>query len=816
MYPSGVGTSYADPRRSNVTKSQSMHFSRGISALKDMSESSANGQNYPTDELGTNLRRGRGLSFTNGIAQFDRFGTGGGLQPGLSRQAEMAPEVPSYDAYMNYHKSTSSHSAANGTYLQGAPVPEGERVQRADDQRRATEYRPSSSSRYSASNRGAFRPTSAPAARGGGAGGGLGPLAATSNGELPAWAKDQVFHPTFDKTVENAKARPGSARVRQQGGLPLSFVPKWISQDKKVLTFEAYFKEAVHESRLEHYRVRRCVVNYFLEDDTIKVSEPREENSGLPQGNFLKRHKVVKEGPGGGFMTWRDLKVPGDLSLYGRVFRVTKCDDFTADFYRERGFQVSSEAAEAVPSDPVRTARSRPTSAHTVVSVGRDGEPQSFHGRMKNDMTDYIEARLGRCQDTKARVTKYLANDRKVLRFYVQWDDRERLYGERRPFVLHFYLEDDTVEVCEVHLPNDGRDQFPKLLRRQKLPLDSRAGLQDIGSAPTRHYTDADFHVGDKVNVFGRIFLIYDCDDFTKHHYATKYGISHFPNLTDRIKTPMVDIPQREVPPPTGFGSDEDSLGSIYNLVPKQPKRDEAKLMEFAGKTLRFLARFESPRAKEDVDRKFIVAFWLADDTVSVFEPPLSNSGIIGGKFLERCEQINVQTGERFTFLDFVVGDTVIVNSFEFRIIDCDKFTQTYIDSKGQVIRSQLYSTSLVDIMKNLQKRYEEAKEQLRSAFHVMDQDHSGNITHAEFIQSLNQLHFDIVLEEAEPLLWWFDPDFKGYISYAEFCDAVVRSDKFPQFLLNWERKKRAGTISGRSSSVLASPAPPGASPQPA
>jgi hypothetical protein len=181
-------------------------------------------------------------------------------------------------------------------------------------------------------------------------------------------------------------------------------VPKWISQDKKVLSFEAYFKETVHESRLEHYRVRRCVIQYFLEDDTIKISEPREENSGMPQGNFLKRGKVVQEGIGGGFVTWRDLKIPGDLSLYGRVFRVTKCDDFTAEFYTTRGYEVGSE--EAVPIDPVREAKARPASSHTVVSIGRDGEKSSFHGRMKNDMTDYIEARLGRCQVTIFAIPK--------------------------------------------------------------------------------------------------------------------------------------------------------------------------------------------------------------------------------------------------------------------------------------------------------------------------------------------------------------------------------------------------------------------------
>ena len=30
------------------------------------------------------------------------------------------------------------------------------------------------------------------------------------------------------------------------------------------------------------------------------------------------------------------------------------------------------------------------------------------------------------------------------------WDDRNSLYGELRPFVLHYYLADDTMEILEV------------------------------------------------------------------------------------------------------------------------------------------------------------------------------------------------------------------------------------------------------------------------------------------------------------------------------------------------------------------------------
>ena len=58
-----------------------------------------------------------------------------------------------------------------------------------------------------------------------------------------------------------------------------------------------------------------------------------------------------------------------------------------------------------------------------------------------------------------------------VLRFYAVWDDRKVLSGDRRPYVVHYYLEDDTMEVLEtLHDSNSGRDQFPKFLRRARLP----------------------------------------------------------------------------------------------------------------------------------------------------------------------------------------------------------------------------------------------------------------------------------------------------------------------------------------------------------
>ena len=310
------------------------------------------------------------------------------------------------------------------------------------------------------------------------------------------------------------------------------------------------------------------------------------------------------------------------------------------------------------------------------------------------------------------------------------------------------------------------------------------------GSNPTQFYTDADLRVGERISVFGRPFLIYDCDQFTRQHLAQKFGLHDVPDLTERIRTPFVPAPAREVPPPIGIGSDEDSLASMASLIPRPPRRDEAKLMTYAGKALRFLGQLANPASPEDVDRKFIIGFWLADDSISIFEPPQQNSGIVGGKFLERMVRNNPETGKRFTFKDFVVGGTIKVNCYEFKLVDVDAFSKKFIDTGGTTLRSSLYKSSPLDIMQNLQKRYEEAKEALRAAFHVMDEDRSGNITHSEFIQSLELLHYDIEEEDAEPLLIWFDPDWKGYISYADFCDAIIRAAKFPAFLKQYALEK--------------------------
>ena len=50
----------------------------------------------------------------------------------------------------------------------------------------------------------------------------------------------------------------------------------------QVLNFSAYFQEAVVEDPNENYRIRKCTIYYYLEDDTVHILEPKIANSGIP------------------------------------------------------------------------------------------------------------------------------------------------------------------------------------------------------------------------------------------------------------------------------------------------------------------------------------------------------------------------------------------------------------------------------------------------------------------------------------------------------------------------------------------------------
>ena len=138
---------------------------------------------------------------------------------------------------------------------------------------------------------------------------------------------------------------------------------------------------------------------------------------------------------------------------------------------------------------------------------------------------------------------------------------------------------------------------------------------------------------------------------------------------------------ERQIPPHNGFGDEIDSLGYVFRLIPEKPKKDFFKAVDNEGKILRFTSRLNT-RVPEDVERRFIISFFLSDDSISIYEPAQKNSGILEGKFLERRKYKNIdKNNEYITPTDLPIGGDIKINGYNFHILSCDDYTRKWLDT---------------------------------------------------------------------------------------------------------------------------------------
>uniref|UniRef100_A0A7S0B7I4 EF-hand domain-containing protein 1 n=1 Tax=Pyrodinium bahamense TaxID=73915 RepID=A0A7S0B7I4_9DINO len=531
-------------------------------------------------------------------------------------------------------------------------------------------------------------------------------------------------------------------------------LPAWDAFDRHVLRFYGYFKEAVVESNLENHRVRKVYLLYYLEDDTCHVMEPRQDNSGIPQGQLIRRHRFPA--PGGGYIMPEDLQVGQTLHVYGKAIVLTDCDEFTRSYYSQAGREQAGPVPEE--TDPFMQTRQ-------AIKVTTAAQPRTYEKL-------YREVMLGGGH-VNADMQQFLENDGKVLRFFAVMDDVSTPQFERRPFVILFFLADDTIEIREMYPLNCGRDNFPIFFRKAKMPIgDYRVdGPQSAPRKKSEFVHGHDFAVGMDVTLLGNYhFFIYDADEFTRMYFRDELGSELSPKVS--VELPERAVPRAQTPPYTGYGSWDDSMASVTHLIPKAPQKNFNKLYHNDGKILRFKARFANPQP-EDTDRLFVVSFNLADDSMSIHEPPQRNLGIVTGKFLEKGIHMNQMTGRLFEPGDLAPGNIIKVYNHEFEMLDMDEYTaKMFADPNTRHVQFDLEAV--------LQKLRESMRQQyplVRDIFRRFDSDHDGVMTLAEFKRALEKFGFQLSHDEVVQIMRYFDTRRDGQVSYNEFCDGLLDED---------------------------------------
>ena len=265
-------------------------------------------------------------------------------------------------------------------------------------------------------------------------------------------------------------------------------------------------------------------------------------------------------------------------------------------------------------------------------------------------------------------------------------------------------------------------------------------------------YEPKDLLCGTKLHIYGRDCLIYDCDAATRSWYAANMGIDQKPI---KLSIPEHHIPKAEIPPYNGYGSPEDSLGSVYSLNPKAPKVDMKKMFKQDMHVLRFDAKLVSTEP-DDETRNFIVSFYCGDDTIQVYEICDKNAGRIGGRFMERKKQTNPESGVYYKENDFCIGRIVALGGFHFMLVSADEYTEKYMEDNPDV-----FPEASVDMIFNKIKEAAKGAASLQdyaiTLMKALDKNNDGFVSLTEFSNGLHACGINTTRHEDHALLRRFD-----------------------------------------------------------
>ena len=561
---------------------------------------------------------------------------------------------------------------------------------------------------------------------------------------------DSDFFQTKRVSVGFGKKLHGQVETREKEE---ALYPAWDGLDGSVLRFYAFAKHSAYSGGRDVDLVREFVILYYLVDDTVSIFEPKVPNSGMNQGVFLKRSRIDTFDIAG-------VQIGENVTIHGHEFRILDADKFTRDYYLSEGKRLFEPMALPGTKASSNTENSQVQGHVKLESLGK-----SIHVDSRKEM-------------------QYLENDKKVCRFFAVL----REDAEARFFIIFFFLADGSVEIREKVEPNSGRHGCSLFFRRGKLdsygdPCSKERPALDLGA----------FNVGSEINLCFKKFFLFDADSFTRDWFASRLKIVLRSKIDVQMEPSEKVVRNLEQPEYTGFGSWEDSLGSVQHLCPKQPKRDAAKMFFNEGKVLRFKCRFESPKM-EDRDRRFVLSFHLGDDQVSIHEPCVRNSGILGGRFLEKGVYLNELTKEILSQKDLKIGNVIEIAGRRLVLEECDSFTSRFFEpSLGCAEEGR----SILPIANEVQRKLVQLMPKIHDTFRRVDKDGTDRITVDKFREILQQFGFVLSADDCLQLMRIFDANQNGLISYQEFCDALSRENLgLPSEFVSMDDYKKRTTTS--------------------
>lgn len=203
-----------------------------------------------------------------------------------------------------------------------------------------------------------------------------------------------------------------------------------------------------------------------------------------------------------------------------------------------------------------------------------------------------------------------------------------------------------------------------------------------LDQIPRIFFSERDLTIGSILHLYGRPFVICDCDEFTKNFYRENYGLENF----NPVRLEDYDDTDAAAAPPQPLQPEKPHIPLIGD--DHVPKKDFKKMVLFDGVHLRFAAHLKTTK-QVDRDRRFVISLFLADDEIAVFEPKSRNSGILSGKFLAKSRIKKSDGVSYFEPQDFYLGAELTFYNHTFVLSEADEYAITYMNQHPEIFKKQ-------------------------------------------------------------------------------------------------------------------------------
>jgi len=555
-------------------------------------------------------------------------------------------------------------------------------------------------------------------------------------------------------------------------------IPKFVEMDRLVARFYGYFYQErpwakngpLGDPSIETHLCRHVSIMYYLENDTVEISEKVVPNSGMVAGVFFKRGKLMKTNKEPLGLT--ELYPGATINILSRDFYISDADNFTRKYFSEK------LNYELPPGFARPEAMKDSFAAQYATGLGSQFQDEA-------ERPPYVNADQLAVQESMAKTNKFLNFDGKVLRFQCvevdspnrpffpelltgPHDDRILAPAQKQRYALGYYLSSDTLDIIIQPMKNSKKTDEPKvILKKSKVPINWRRAQKTPSGNVC--YGPQDLQCGGVVDIYGRYFLLVFCDRFTKEYYENiGYEQEDVPLIEEEVVDVVHQIPMQG----DGFlaiGSNEDTLGTVYGQ-PK-PKRDEKKIMRNQGRLMRCKSKLIN-NSRIDASRVFFITLNMEDDSIEVMEESIRNSGIWSGTYLKRGRYLNesCEPPRLFVPQDIFLGNYISLNGCKFHIVEMDnmsmRFCETYPD--------EFPMSDLMRITKIVLDKCSEQNLDIRVVFRMNDKDGTGLATQSSFITRLDSLGLLDHLNDQELItLMRRFKDKDGRYAYNELCDLL-------------------------------------------